>query len=434
LLLSEFFRTLRRFGTSNLIRRFLRVRISRLILTISVFYCASLSSQQLGPPSELNGEPLFLRKTWVIGGEGKWGRMAIDPAAGRIYIPHTESLQIADAETGELIAQIKGFQKATDIVLDPDGERAYIADEKQDAVFLFNRRTLQIENKLTGLGNPSRLVYDAANELLFTFSTITHKDIEPRTAPARMANGSTVRRTGKAPAVPYSYASVLRLKDSWEMATSFRLPGLFRAAESDAHGTLYLALSPDETHPEAANIRRLRTAEVIRRSLLEMPSGNFNAEEEFRWRFPNPYIPLQSDCSSPSDLAIDQKLQRLFVACGNNVLTIWDAQRGQLTGRVSLSAPPESMAYLPEESRIYLASGAASGSLTVVRQHITDSYYATAVLPTLAGANRLIADPRSGRIYILGELTGIDLSSANGLGTLKTEPVANSFRILVISR
>jgi len=94
----------------------------------------------------------------------------------------------------------------------------------------------------------------------------------------------------------------------------------------------------------------------------------------------------------------------------------------------------DAMAYDASRGLIFTANGGGYGSVTIIRQHLTDSYAVIQNLPTLQQARTMAVDPSSGLVYLVTSLYGADLRNppANGIGTLKLNPVGGSFRVLVI--
>jgi len=78
------------------------------------------------------------------------------------------------------------------------------------------------------------------------------------------------------------------------------------------------------------------------------------------------------------------------------------------------------------------ASGGADGSLTIIRQSVSDSYAVIQNLPTRQRARTLAVDPETGQVYLVTDLLGMDLSHPGNVGTLQTDPVNGSFQVLVV--
>ena len=92
------------------------------------------------------------------------------------------------------------------------------------------------------------------------------------------------------------------------------------------------------------------------------------------------------------------------------------------------------MGYDPSHGMIFTANGGGYGSVTIVRQHLTDSYAVIQNLPTMQQARTMAIDPSTGLAYLVTTLYGakLDHPPVNGIGTLKLSPVDGSFQVLVI--
>jgi hypothetical protein len=81
---------------------------------------------------------------------------------------------------------------------------------------------------------------------------------------------------------------------------------------------------------------------------------------------------------------------------------------------------------------IYSANGGAQGTLTIIRQDVTDTYSEIQNLPTRQRARTLAVNPTTGQVYLVTDLLGVKLDKPGGIGTLETAPVKDSFQVLVI--
>ncbi len=61
---------------------------------------------------------------------------------------------------------------------------------------------------------------------------------------------------------------------------------------------------------------------------------------------------------------------------------------------------------------IFTANGGGYGSVTIVRQHLTDSYSMIQNLPTLQQARTMAIDPSTGLVYLVTTLYGAKLDQS----------------------
>jgi hypothetical protein len=159
--------------------------------------------------------------------------------------------------------------------------------------------------------------------------------------------------------------------------------------------------------------------------------------------FPQGQSPLRrhrigGSCTDPAGLAIDSDHLRLFVACGNRKLEVLNSSSGELVATLDIGAGSDAIAYDSNRGLIYVANGAGVGSLTIVRQNVTDSYAVIQDLPTEARARTLAVNPQSGEVYLVTALQGYDLTQPGTGAGMHTLPVVNasavhgSFQVLVV--
>jgi DNA-binding beta-propeller fold protein YncE len=394
-----------------------------------------LTAQQLGLPSELGGKPFFVTKTWTIGGEGDWNRLTLDPAAGWLYIAHGPVVQVVDVETGALAGQIGGLGEAYAIALDDTGEFGYISDLKAGAILIFDRRSLQISAKIPVASAPRQLVYDPADHLLFAILT---------PPPIKGATSKTVFHTvnghlvpGPAPDLnPITPVAMIDTKTNTVLGQML-FSGRLGDALFDGQDRLFVSVV-DRNY-----VLRIDTHHVA--SLLQSQNGadpttldwsEIKASEKARAAWAAPDHPdkifLNSGCFEPVGLAVDTRQQRLFAVCKNMKLIVWNLGQDKLVATLPLNDAPDSLVYDPDRGLLFVASGAGSGSLTIARRHITDSYTVLQDLPTRTFARSMAVNPVNGEVYLVTNLVGFDLTKPGGIGKLQTAPILGSFQVMVV--
>jgi hypothetical protein len=73
------------------------------------------------------------------------------------------------------------------------------------------------------------------------------------------------------------------------------------------------------------------------------------------------------------------------------------------------------------------------GSITVIRQDVTDTYAVIQILPTRQRARTLAVNPATGEVYLVTDLLGMPLDKPGAIGTLHTPQANGSFQVLVIA-
>jgi DNA-binding beta-propeller fold protein YncE len=144
-------------------------------------------------------------------------------------------------------------------------------------------------------------------------------------------------------------------------------------------------------------------------------------------------IRLDSNCEQPRALAMDTAHERLFAACSNLRMLVLNASNGQAVTVLPIGPGAEAIGYDPDRGLIFTANGASDGSLTIIRQDVTDTYSVIQTLPTRQNARTLAIDPSSGEVYLTTVIYGAELNRPpiNG-APLKMTAVDSSFQVLVV--
>ena len=132
----------------------------------------------------------------------------------------------------------------------------------------------------------------------------------------------------------------------------------------------------------------------------------------------------------PRALAIDERHLRIFAACTNRTLEVLNTGTGEKVTSLPIGPGADAVGYDPDHGMIFTANGAAEGSVTIIRQDVTDSYNVIQTLPTRQRASTLAVNPSSGAVYLVTDYQGFDLSKPGGIGTLREKPVEGSFQVL----
>jgi DNA-binding beta-propeller fold protein YncE len=106
-------------------------------------------------------------------------------------------------------------------------------------------------------------------------------------------------------------------------------------------------------------------------------------------------------CTSPKGLSIDGRHLRLFLACGEAQMGVFNADNGQLIQGIRTGAGTSVIEFDPNHGLVFAANGDGGGSLTIIRQHVVDKYEVVQNLPTAPHARVLAVNPITGEVYIV---------------------------------
>jgi hypothetical protein len=115
-------------------------------------------------------------------------------------------------------------------------------------------------------------------------------------------------------------------------------------------------------------------------------------------------------------------------------LMVLNGGTGELVATLPIGSGVDAVAYDAGRGLIFSANGGGDGSLTIIRQDVTDTYNVVQTLPTQQRARTLAIDPTRGELYLVTVLSGAALSRppTGGIGSLKVAPVDGSFQVLVV--
>lgn len=413
------------------------------------------------PPTATPSHPFFITKTWVIGGVGDWDYLTMDPTSRELFIAHGPVVQVVDVDSGTVAGTVKGFRQAHTVLLDAQGVYAYATDGQGDVVRIFDRRSFQVVASIPTGPAPRSMALDAPSGLLFVVGGQPTR-ATPLVAPGQ-SRGSGVRSATARPAAvtPQGTESSITVIDVGARVPLAQLVvrGELGFAQSDGDGRVYITVRDSD---QIIRMDAQAIGNALRRMIgssrggaqgarFSQAAGNQSTEKAnekapvLEW-YPGaatnpppealPYaISLGSACEGPRALALDPNHVRLFAACSNFRLAVIDPQRGAVIATLPIGPGPDAVAYDANRGLIFTANGAGDGSLTIIRQTVTDTYSVVQTLPTRQHARTLAVDAGSGNVYLTSVLYGADMNTpmTNGRpAPLKVSRVDSSFQVLVV--
>lgn len=426
----------------------------RVFASVALLVCAVASGQQLTPvppPSTgLPGRPFFITKTWVIGGGGDWDYLTMDPTARQLFIAHGPMVQVVDVETGAVAGTITGMREAHQVVLDGDGGYGYVSDGQADMVRVFDRHSFQVVASIPTGPSPRSMALDGASGLLFVIGappTGPGFGTQPRANAQRSGAGTLGTPSGSK-----STVTVIDVSKRISLA-QIVLPGSLGFAKADGDGRVYVTVQDrnqlirlnaatvdavieraidDEAKQEqkqpAQQPRRRGGDQSLRLDLTgNIPPG-------LRDAYPRS-LPLDGSCQDPRALAIDRGHQRLFVACSNFRMVVLSPETGQTIAALPIGPGPDAIGYDANRGLIFTANGGGDGSLTIIRQDVTDTYAVIQTLPTRQHTRTLAIDASSGAVYLTSVLYGAEMNTPFTNGSpapMKVAPIDSSFQVIVV--
>lgn len=317
----------------------------------------------------------------VLGGEGGWDYLSVDPDARRIYISRGSHVMVVDADTDKIVGDIPNTNGVHGIAIASKLGRGFISDGRDNAVTIFDLKTLQtLATVPLGAGvGPDCIIYEPKTQRVFTF------------------NGRS------------SDATAMDAKTGKVLAT-IPLGGRPEFAAVDGTGMVYDNLES--------------TSEVV-----AIDAGTLTLKN--RW----PLAPSES----PSGLAIDPKNHLLFSTCDDGKMAISNTVPGKVVEVAPIGNGPDAAGFDPGAGYAFSSNG-QDGTLTVLSQTnlhlrlhgapVPERYVAVQTVPTQAGARTMAVDTKTHRVFLV---TATPDPANPGEGRRRNY-VPGSFTLLVVGQ
>ena len=312
-------------------------------------------------------------RTVPLGGEGGWDYLTVDTASNRLYISRGTHVMVVDLGRDSLAGDIANAPGVHGIAIANDLGRGFTSNGRDSSVTAFDLRTLAPLGKYGPTGaNPDAIGYDPVSKRVFTFN-------------GRGENMSALdAQTGK-------------------VVGTVALGGKPEFVAFDGRGMLYVN---NETTNELIAVNT-RTLAIAKRTKI-------------------------AGCDEPSGLAIDRVRGRLFVGCGNKVMTVHDAATGRQLAKLPVGEGVDAVGFDPGTNDVFVSAG--DGTLTVVRDAGGDKWRVAQTVQTKRGARTLAVDPAHHRVYVVTAEYGATPAATTAQPRPRPAMVPGSFQMLVVER
>lgn len=330
--------------------------------------CGALLLVLATPPA--GAQSYHVAKTIKLGGDGGWDYVALDTAGHRLFIARQNRVMVVDQESGRLLAEIPGLDRAHGIAFAYQAGRGFATSGRDSAVTMFDLKTLKVLGHTTVAPDDDAILFDLASQHVFTFNGDAHS--------ASVLDPASGARVG-----------TIDLGTGPEFGVSA------------GDGSLYVNLE-DEGAVAQLDAAALRVTR--------------------RWSL--------APCQSPSGLAIDRAHHRLFSVCRNKVMAISDATAGKLITTLPIGGGVDAAAFDPGTGLAFASNG--DGTLTVVHEDGPDAFHVVANVPTRQGARTMALDERSHRVYLVTAEFGPTPAAAAGQPRPRPPIVPGTFALMVL--
>jgi YVTN family beta-propeller protein len=281
-----------------------------------------------------------LAATHVLGGDGGWDYLSIDPATKHLFISRSTRVMVVDPQTATVVGEIPDTPGVHGIAIADDLGKGFTSNGRDGTVTVFDLATLKtLATVQTGQKNPDGIAYEPVTKRVFTF------------------NGGS------------NTATAIDAQTNAVVAT-IPLGGRPEFPAVDGRGMVYDNI---ESTSEIVAIDA-KTATIVKR----FPLGT---------------------CQHPSGLSMDQQHRRLFAACQGEMGVV-DADTGSVITTVPTGAGTDATRFNPN-TQLAFASNGRDATLTVVHEDDPDHFSVLQNAATVAGARTMEIDISNGFVYLV---------------------------------
>jgi WD40 repeat protein len=352
--------------------------MNRPLLSIAILTCLTAPLHAAPPAKAAAKAPekspgYHVTKEIQIGGEGGWDYLTVDPAARRLYVSHTNKVEVIDVDSGKKVGELTGLSGVHGIAIAGDLNRGFISNGRSSTVTIFDLKTLANvgDVKVTG-ENPDAILYDPFSSQVFAFN-------------GRSKNATVLEaKTGK-------------------VVGTIELGGKPEFATSDLKGRVFV------------NLEDLSEIAVIDAKSLAVKA---------HW-------PLKP-CQEPSGMAIDRKHRRLLSGCDNKIAAVVDTESGKVVTTVPIGEGVDANAFDPGTGLGFSSNG-RDATLTVIREETPDRFTVAENVPTRKGARTMALDEKTHTVYLVTAQFGPAPAPTAEQPRPRPTILPNTFTILVVS-
>jgi DNA-binding beta-propeller fold protein YncE len=250
---------------------------------------------------------LPMKKTEILlDGASTFRGMALDAAAGRIYLSHGSVVDVVDLAKGDSIGTVEGVDRARGVVVVPDLKRGYAVSAKKNRLLAFELETRKVLKEIPVGDGPDAALWVSAVKEVWVFNQKTND-------------------------VTCVDPASMEVKGTIKLAASPR-----GAVENPNTGQVFVAL----VEPDSIGVLEPRSKRVLDTHPLEG--------------------------GEPVELAFNAKHGLLYVGCENQQLFVLEIIRWKAIFKSELDSDVGAIAYDPGTAKAYVVC--TSGTLVTTER------------------------------------------------------------------
>jgi len=284
------------------------------------------------------GTGYHILKEIKVGGEGGWDYLTMDSAARRLYVSHTNKVNVIDPDTGKVVGEIPDTQGVHGIAIASALNRGFTSNGRGNNVTIFDLKTLKPIGTPVKTGeNPDSIRFEPNSGRVFTFNG--------RSKDSTAIDAKTGNVVGTIP-----------------------LGGKPEFSVADGKGKVYVNIED--------------TSEVV-----EIDAAKASVTKRYSLK----------PCDGPSGLAIDVKNRKLFSVCGNRLMIVSDPDSGKVLATPAIGQGSDGVAFDPSTG--YAISSNGDGTLTIVHE-MGGKWEVLENVATARGARTITLDEKTHNVYV----------------------------------
>jgi len=284
------------------------------------------------------GTGYHILKEIKVGGEGGWDYLTMDSAARRLYVSHTNKVNVIDPDAGKVVGEIPDTQGVHGIAIAPGLNRGFTSNGRGNNVTIFDLKTLKpIGTPVMTGENPDSIRFEPNSGRVFTFN-------------GRSKDSTAIdAKTGK-------------------VVGTIPMGGKPEFSVADGKGKIYVNIED--------------TSEVV-----EIDAAKASVTKRYSLK----------PCDGPSGLAIDVKNRKLFSVCGNRLMIVSDPDSGKVLATPAIGQGSDGVAFDPSTG--YAISSNGDGTLTIVHE-MGGKWEVLENVATARGARTITLDEKTHNVYV----------------------------------
>ncbi len=278
-------------------------------------------------------------QSFVLGGDGGWDLLTVDPDARRLYIARSTRIMVMDAESGKLLKEMPG-SGVHGIALVPETGKGFFTNGKTNSVSLFDLKTLTVTGQVAVGTKPDAIIYDQASKHVIVCN-----------------NGGTD-------------LSVLA-PDTGAVLATIDVGGAPELVAVDGKGRLYTNLEDKD---------QLGVVDTLgMKAIGQWPLAPGNG---------------------PSGVAVDAAHHRAFSVChGSKTLEIFDTDSGKVLFSPAIGPGADGCVFDPSTGMIFSPNG--DGTISVIHEDDSNTFTLKQTATSKPYARTIAFDEKTRHLYLV---------------------------------